>query len=82
MQGPMALVPLVQSLPISRQAATKHIEIMERSGIVASERSGRQRIIALSPYALKSATVWLQRLESEWDSRLETLRLYVESSRD
>jgi DNA-binding transcriptional ArsR family regulator len=41
-QGPMSIANLTRGTPITRQAVTKHLRVMEEAGLVRSTRQGRE----------------------------------------
>jgi DNA-binding transcriptional ArsR family regulator len=68
---------LARDLPISRQAVAKHLAALHDAGIVASERQGRETRYRLTPAPLDAARAWLDRVEGEWDARLERLERHA-----
>lgn len=73
-KGSASATELAGSLPISRQAVAKHLSTLEEAGLVAGERSGRERRFRLTPGPLADAVSWMAAVGSEWDQRLEALR--------
>ncbi|MED5811911.1 metalloregulator ArsR/SmtB family transcription factor [Mycolicibacterium sp. 050232] len=76
--GPCSTVQLTQVIPVTRQAATKHLLLLEAVGLVASERKGRERIWRIQPEPLVQASDYLTALSRRWDSAIDRLRSYVE----
>lgn len=76
--GPESIARLSASSPVSRQAITRHLEVLAAAGIVDSRRRGRERIWALRPKRLDEAHRFLDRLTEEWDDALQRLRRHVE----
>jgi ArsR family transcriptional regulator, cadmium/lead-responsive transcriptional repressor len=77
--GPSSATHLASSLPVTRQAVAKHLEILEEAGLVEGERRGRQRLFRLTPAPLSEAVGWMAELGSEWDERLQALRRLLET---
>jgi DNA-binding transcriptional ArsR family regulator len=75
--GPMSIVDLAAGLPISRQAVSKHIDLLENAGVLRSQRQGRERRLALERDALHEALTWIAGIEAEWDRRLSALAAYL-----
>lgn len=69
---------LAASLPISRQAVAKHLQLLGRAGLVSSRRSGREARFELDPRPLADAAAWLETIGAEWDERLGKLRRLLE----
>lgn len=76
--GPCSTVQLTQVIPVSRQAATKHLLLLEAVGLVTSDRKGRERIWRIQPEPLVQASDYLTALSRRWDSAIDRLRAYVE----
>ncbi|OCB45189.1 transcriptional regulator [Mycobacterium vulneris] len=76
--GPCSTVQLTQVIPVTRQAATKHLLLLEAVGLVASDRKGRERIWRIQPEPLVQASDYLTALSRRWDSAIDRLRAYVE----
>ena len=76
--GPCSTVQLTQVIPVTRQAATKHLLLLEAVGLVASDRKGRERIWRIQPEPLVQASDYLTALSRRWDNALDRLRAYVE----
>ena len=76
--GPCSTTEVTQVVSVSRQAATKHLLLMEAVGLVSSERHGRERIWRVQPEPLTDASEYLTGLSQRWDSAIDRLRAYVE----
>lgn len=76
--GPCSTVQLTQVIPVTRQAATKHLLLLEAVGLVASDRKGRERIWRIQPEPLVQASDYLTALSRRWDNAIDRLRAYVE----
>jgi hypothetical protein len=55
--------------------------VLEASGLVRSEKSGRVRTYRIAPGALRSAGTWLSRQRALWDTRLDQLDHYLLENR-
>jgi DNA-binding transcriptional ArsR family regulator len=56
----------------------KHVGVLERAGLVSTEKVGRVRTCRLGPRRLKEETAWLERYRQIWDSRFDELDEVVE----
>ena len=63
---------------MSRQAITKHLQVLERAGIVRSVRAGRENLFEFRPEPLSDATAYLARVSDQWDDALSRLKSFVE----
>ncbi len=79
--GPANLGALAKGLPMSRQAVTKHLDVLTDAGLVRVRRSGRDRLHELDPSPLRELDDWLAPYAAEWDRRLERLKRHVEKPR-
>ncbi|MFP5326300.1 MAG: ArsR/SmtB family transcription factor, partial [Acidimicrobiia bacterium] len=57
---------LAGELPMTRQAVAKHLAVLDRAGLVASERRGRETLYRLAPDPLAEAERWLQETGAAW----------------
>ncbi len=76
--GPLSIARLTEGSAVSRQAVTKHLEVLARAGLVRASRRGRERLWRLEPRRLAEARHWLDAISSQWDAALERLRAAVE----
>lgn len=76
--GPLPTIRLKQATSVSRQAVTKHMQILEETGIVTSERAGRDRLWQIEKKRLRDVRSYLDRISARWDATLERLRKFVE----
>jgi DNA-binding transcriptional ArsR family regulator len=73
----VTITQLAAAHSMSRQAITKHLEVLENAGLIESERRGRERIIRFTPRPLNEASSWISEIGEKWDRRLATLRKFV-----
>ncbi|MCL5744114.1 MAG: metalloregulator ArsR/SmtB family transcription factor [Acidobacteria bacterium] len=57
----------------SLAAISKHIQVLESSGLVTRRRQGSFRYVRITPVPLKEAQQWLSFYESFWNERLDAL---------
>ena len=72
-RGPAAVSELARPLPMSLAAVVQHLQVLEASGVVRSEKVGRVRTCRLEPAGLRRAEDWLRRQRTAWESRLDRL---------
>lgn len=78
-QGPLSTASLTAGTTFSRQAVTKHLNALERAGLVRSARVGRDRIWELEAPLLAELRGYMEAICAEWDRALERLRILVET---
>ena len=76
--GPMTTMKLVEGLGMTRQAATKHLVVLENVGLVSSSVRGREIMRELRLEVLDDAAVWLSARTKAWDRKLDALKKFVE----
>jgi len=64
----------------SRQAITKHLDVLARAGLVRDERRGRERIWEIQVDRLSEAREHLARIARQWDDALGRLKHFVEDA--
>jgi DNA-binding transcriptional ArsR family regulator len=75
--GPLSVTDLAAPLPMTRQAVTKHLDILQSIRLVRVRRRGRERLHELDPLPLKEVEEWLAPYAAEWDRRLARLRTHL-----
>jgi len=64
---------LAEPLAMSLAAASKHVKVLERAGLVERTIDGRRHVCRLDPSPLASAAAWLRFYERHWAGRLDAL---------
>ncbi|QUQ72262.1 ArsR/SmtB family transcription factor [Kutzneria sp. CA-103260] len=77
--GQASATTLGARLPVSRQAVTKHLLVLEQAGLVSGWRDGRQVLYQVEPGPLEAASRYLAGLASVWDRRLLGLKRLAET---
>ncbi len=73
-QGEARVTDLAAPFPISLNAVSKHIKVLEGAGLVVRRRQGREHRVAVAdPEALAQASDWLERRRRFWEGRLDAL---------
>ena len=79
-EGPTSIAKLTARFPITRQAITKHLRVMQRAGLVRSAPRGRETLWRLEPQRLTVAQRHLEAISAEWDRTLDRLKAFVEGA--
>ena len=77
-QGPQSITRLSANERVSRQAVTKHLQVLARAGVARSSRIGRETVWQLDAAKLLRARTDLERISAQWDVALGRLRKFVE----
>jgi DNA-binding transcriptional ArsR family regulator len=72
-RGQASVSELAQPYGMSLPAIVQHLAMLEKSGLVRSEKVGRVRTCRIEPAALSLAEQWFDQRRVEWDQRLERL---------
>jgi len=63
---------------LTRQAITKHLRVLQATGLVRGVRCGREMLFALEPEPLDEARRALDEISRQWDVALGKLKRFVE----
>jgi DNA-binding transcriptional ArsR family regulator len=75
----MSITQLTSGTEITRQAITKHLEVLAAAGLVRDVRVGRERLWEFEPMQLDEARRSLEMIAQQWDHALANLKLVVEN---
>jgi len=76
-RGPASVSELGKPLTMSLAAVVQHVQVLEASGLVRSQKIGRTRTCSINPAALQSAESWIAERRSLWERRLDRLGDYL-----
>jgi predicted transcriptional regulator len=74
----MSITRLTYGTNVTRQAITKHLQVMQQAGLVRNARRGRERIWQLQQRRLRQARHYLDVISKQWDEALGRLQKFVE----
>ena len=77
-EGPLSIAQLTGSTRVTRQAVTKHLDVLAGAGLVRGVKLGRERIWELDPRGLEQSRRYLEQISRRWDEALDRLRRFVE----
>jgi DNA-binding transcriptional ArsR family regulator len=72
-RGPASVSELAEPLEISLPAVMQHLDVLQRSGLVRSEKVGRVRTCRLDPAPMRSVERWIAQHRGEWETHLDRL---------
>jgi DNA-binding transcriptional ArsR family regulator len=81
-RGPATVSELAQPLPMSLPAVVQHLQVLQVSGLVSSEKVGRVRTCRIEPAALRPAERWISARRSSWERRFDRLGEYLAEGND
>jgi DNA-binding transcriptional ArsR family regulator len=81
-RGPASVSDLAEPLDMSLSAVVQHLNVLEASGLVRSEKVGRVRTCRVEPAALGMAETWIRDRRALWERRLDRLGDYLAANPD
>jgi DNA-binding transcriptional ArsR family regulator len=76
-RGPASVSELGRPLDMSLVAVLQHVQVLEASGLIRSQKVGRTRTCSLNPVALRSAEDWIADRRTVVERRLDRLGEYL-----
>jgi len=71
--GPVSISRIAAPLQMTLAAVVQHVQLLEESGLVQTEKSGRVRTCRIDPAGLAVAAQWIANRRSTWEKRLDRL---------
>jgi DNA-binding transcriptional ArsR family regulator len=81
-RGPASVSELGKPLSMSLAAVVQHVQILETSGLVRTQKVGRTRTCSLNPATLRSAEHWMSERRGLVERRLDRLGDYLAETTD
>ena len=72
-EGPLTVSRLAGPLEITLTAVAQHLQVLEESGLVQTEKLGRVRTCRIEPAGVSMLEKWIQDHRSTWERRLDRL---------
>jgi DNA-binding transcriptional ArsR family regulator len=72
-RGPASVSELAGPLDVSLPTVLQHLDVLQRSGLVHSEKVGRVRTCRLQPEPLQTIERWIREHRAAWERRLDLL---------
>jgi len=77
-QGEISVSALAEPFQMSLPAATKHLRVLERAGLVQKSRDAQRRPCRINAGPLKQATDWMEQYRQFWEGSLDRLDAYLQ----
>ena len=77
-RGPASVSELAKPFRMSLSAVVQHLGVLERSGLVRSEKVGRVRTCRIEPGVLSEAEHWIAQCRAMWEANPDRLGEYLE----
>ena len=78
-EGHGTATSLSEQLPVTRQAVSKHLTVLDRAGLVRATPAGREKHYRVDDAQLARAVAQLSSVGSAWDARLQRIRKIAEA---
>ncbi|WP_422034596.1 ArsR/SmtB family transcription factor [Reyranella sp.] len=77
-EGPRSVSELSEPFEIALPSLLKHVRVLEESGLISSEKTGRVRTCRIERRALQQTEAWIHRHVATWERRLDRLEAHVQ----
>lgn len=75
---PASATALAADAPVTRQAVVKQLRVLERVGLIAARREGREVVYDVRLEGLQTPVQWLDDIAAAWDRRLDAVKQAAE----
>jgi len=79
--GDARVTEIADDFPVSLNAVSKHIKILERADLVRRTVQGREHVLSLNADAMAGAAEWIDYYRQFWEDRLKSLEAFVINQR-
>lgn len=76
--GPASVSELAGPFEMTLAAVVQHLQVLEQSGVITSQKVGRVRTCRLAPDALAAAERWIANRRALWERRLDRLGAFLD----
>jgi len=76
-RGPASVSELAKPFRMALPSLVQHLQVLEASGLIRSQKLGRVRTCRIVPKALISAEEWIAHQRALWEGRLDRLEAYL-----
>ena len=81
-RGPASVSELGRPLDMSLAAVLQHVQVLEASGLIGSQKIGRTRTCSINPATLRSVEDWIADRRTRVERRLDRLGEYLAQTAD
>jgi DNA-binding transcriptional ArsR family regulator len=78
---PATLTDIARPFPVSFNAISKHVMVLERAGLIERDIRGREHFCSLRAKPLAEADRWLEHYREFWTARLDALERHLQSKK-
>lgn len=77
-EGPKSVSELSEPFELALPSLLKHVRVLEESGLIVSEKTGRVRTCRIEPDALQATEAWLGQHIATWERRLDRMEAHIQ----
>ena len=81
-EGETNVSTLAAPYDISQPAASKHLRVLERAGLIHRARQGREHRIRIDPRPIEEARSWIGRYARFWQQQFDAVDAYLQQNKD
>jgi DNA-binding transcriptional ArsR family regulator len=81
-RGPATVNELAEPFPITKQAVSRHIQVLEAAGLITRTRDGQRRPCHLVPAALEALTSWIDEYRLETERRFRRMDALITTMKE
>ena len=81
-EAPLRMTDIAARYDVSLAAVSKHVQVLERAGLVRRTVTGREHLIRAEPGPLAATEDWLARYRTFWEARLDALDAHLRERLD
>lgn len=78
-KGPATVTELAEPFDMALPSFMQHLQVLETSGLVFSQKRGRVRTVRIRPANLRRAAMWLAKQRGIWEQRLDQLDTFLKT---
>jgi DNA-binding transcriptional ArsR family regulator len=75
--GPRRVTDIARKFPVSLNAVSKHLHVLERARLIRRDVRGRDHLCRLDARPLGRATSWIEEIRGFWEPRLDAFERHV-----
>src|SRR5258708_15046601 len=79
--NPARVTDIARDFPVSLNAVSKHLIVLERAGLIQREITGRNHICRLDARPLQQASAWMMEMRAFWEERIDALERHIAAKR-
>jgi len=81
-RGEATVAELAAPFPISAQAVSKHLNVLERAGLIVRTRRAQWRQVRIEPAPLRDLAGWVGQYRQLWEERYDSLGSYLDTLKE